>query len=148
MHELTAEIAEAHYGVARESYAEQTHSIGIQIHTNMAFGLMCGHLCRLGFQFSPFTSELKMEHVVVDRKMRCFKYEEEWRHGLYKVRRYHCSKLKVDDGLDLDWGSVGVYRVHSVSKIVQYIEAKDVRGKGIITKDQILFVWTEDLHNL
>ncbi len=146
MHELTAEIAEAHYGDARMAYAETVSSVGLQIHWNMSVALMAGHPCRNLFTFQPFRKN-KMDHILVDRNMHC--YQVTWAAKThYMGRRYICQKLHADGNLDLKWHTVGIFYVVAMEKKPVKIEAKNIRGRGILDDKNRLFVWTRDMQDL
>ncbi len=90
-----------------------------------------------------------MDHVIVDKEMHCYKFIRQWRIGCFVVRRYLCSKLRPEgDQLNLNWAAVGMFRVLGVSKIEQYLSTRDIRGKGLISPDNVMIVWTVDLQEM
>ena len=104
LHELTAEIGEAHYGDVRLSYAETVQSVGLQIHWNMSVALMYGHKCANVFRFQPYKHN-KMDHIIVDKRMHCYQVMSAT-NTHYLVRRYLCQKVIDDGNLDLKWSTV------------------------------------------
>ena len=143
---LTAEIAEAHYGKARRSYAEQTHSIGLQIHYNRMLAMETGHTCSPTFKFRPY-GKSHMDYAVVDRSMHCYRYYGVATRGFYNVKRYLLSRLDTND--DLEWATVGVFKVVGIQEHTEKLAIKDVRGRGVIQKGKARFlIWTRDMQDM
>ena len=144
--DMSAEIGEAHYGKARSSFAEQTQSLGIQIHYNCLAALEAGHTCGTVFKFRPYVTNA-MDHILITRRMEVFKFDSTWRKGIYNARRYLLKRIETTDGLD--WASVGVFEIVGIARPLEKIYARDVRGRGIIQEHtKRMFTWTEDMHQM
>ncbi len=149
MHEITAEVGEAHYGKARVSYAEQTPNIGLQIHTNMNIAVLGGHACASRFSFTKYLPG-RMDHILVDRNKHCYQVQQKDTspENKYTVKRYLCHKYETLDDLNLNWADAGIYKVVGVAPKVTKVHINDIRGRGIMDQQQRLYIWTEDMHDM
>ena len=144
--DLTAEIAESHYGRARKSFKEQTQSLGLQIHYNSLFAMQSGHACRWWVKMRSYAKN-GMDHAFIDKNMHVYKYLCPFRANVYQAKRYLLKRLSTDDGFD--WATVGVFEIVGISQIIEKINASDVRGRAIICQDKKrMYTWTEDLQHM
>ncbi len=87
---ISAERAEAFYGVNRRSFAEQSASIGKQIHINTLLASRRGHACQTQFKFSPKLRETDMDHLMVDNTRGVFEYVGEYHDKNYfRAKKVH-----------------------------------------------------------
>ena len=149
MHQITAEIAEDHFGKARVSYQEQTPNIALQIHTNMNIALLGGHACATRLSFKKYTPG-KMDHILVDRYKHCYQVQhtDTMPGHKYIVRRYLCHHYQTNDDLNLNWSGAGIYKVVGVSLKQTHIKITDIRARGIMDSKKRLYIWTPDLHEM
>ncbi len=145
MHEITAEIAESHYGDCKAAFCEKAASVGLQIHWNMSVILMGGHSCFDSFHFEMYTPG-KMDHIVVDNKMRCYQFNGSHRDG-WMVRRYLCRKIKQQGLLSMKWEDVGVFQVVGMEEDYIIIPKKSVCGRGVMDEANRIYVWTRDMQD-
>ncbi len=144
---ISAEKAEAFYGVVRRSFAEQGASIGKQVHVNTLIAAKRGHVCETTFKFKAKREEHDMDHLMVDNVRRVHRFIGDANDGdHYRVRKVHCIPYNDKEGL-FNWRDCGVMRVVAESDVEKLIPKKTVIARAIVGKDQKLFVWTKDLHD-
>ncbi len=146
--EISTERAEAFYGRNRKSFAQQTTSVGKQIHVNTLLASLDGHACETRFRFKPKTKPGDMDHIMVDRK-RQFWYLIETSNGdenFYLARQMYCSSHSTNDPV-LNWGDCGIFKVLGMDKVAKRISKDSIIAKGILTKDSMVHVWTRDLQD-
>ncbi len=144
---LSTERAESFYGVNRRSFAEQSTSIGKQIHYNTLLAAKEGHACETQFKFQPYSKSAPMDHVMVDNTRSVYCYlRDAIASDCYVVKKVHC--MPYNGLLNIfPWRDAGVMRVTGISEQMQLIEKRSVIARAIITKDKILYTWTRDLQD-
>ncbi len=147
LRDISAEKAEAFYGVNRRSFAEQSVSIGKQIHVNTLLAAKAGHACDYVFQFKPKRKETDMDHLVVDNERHVYSYVgEDVGSGCYRVKKVHCIPYN-DLGALFNWRDCGVMRAVAVGDEEFDLDKKKVIARAVTTTKGMLFIWTRDLQD-
>ena len=144
---ISAERAESFYGVNRRSFAEQSASIGKQIHVNTLLAAKLGHACETRFKFKAKLKDTDMDHLMVDNTRGVHYYVGELSDtNYYRVRKVNCMPYNGIGGL-LNWRDVGVMRFVNVDIEETSIEKTKIIARAIKTKTDVLHIWTRDLHD-
>ncbi len=144
---ISAERAEAFYGVNRRSFAEQSASIGKQIHVNTLLAARRGHACMTQFKFKPKLKETDMDHLMVDNNRGVYwflgnHHDPEY----YRVLKVNCMPFNGIGAL-FNWRDCGIMRFISASKEETSIAKSKIIARAIKTRKDVLHVWTRDLHD-
>ncbi len=144
---ITTERAESFYGVNRRSFAEQSCSIGKQIHINTLLAAQDGHACTTEFQYKPKSKDEDKDHVLIDNTRGVYYLEGLDADGEnFRVRKVHCVPYNGLFGI-FSWRDAGVMRVVGAASVETVIPKKSVIAKAVVRPDNLLFTWTRDLHD-
>ena len=105
-------------------------------------------MCEPRFQFRVATKNTDMDDVMVTNERHCYFYvgDDPVDTEMYRVQALMCQQFFCR-GTDIDWRDCGILRVVGKEKKVKSIPKATVIAKGIITKRNILHVWTRDLQD-
>ncbi len=144
---ISTEKAEDFYGKNRKSFAQQTVSVGKQIHYNTLLAGLEGHACDTTFKFRPRAKAGDMDHVLVDAaKVAWYYVGDADDQDCYLAREICCVKYFTEE-TGIDWDAVGIYEIVGMEEDVTLVPKSNIIAKGIIIRDKLLNVWTKDLQD-
>ncbi len=105
-------------------------------------------MCEPRFQFKAMKQTTDMDHVLVTNERHCYHYVDESADGrFYKAKRLDCQVFNARLG-EFNWRDCGIMEVTGLdeSEVVS-VQKSSVIAKGIVTKKNIIHIWTRDLHD-
>ncbi len=145
---ITAERAEAFYGRNRKWFKEQTMSVGKQIHYNSLLAALDGHACRTPFHFEVDSGNNSMDHIMIDNCRHAYHYlGDDENERFYRVKRLRCQQI-LPTGINVNLRECGYLQVVGCEEEEALVEKTKIIAKGVLTSNNILHTWTQDLQDL